>query len=226
MKNNLSHNEAIKSLCDCAATVTVLSYQEVIEGYFKLRGLPVPSDAPVENAKPALSANDRHLVALLRREGRHSGVWFGDQLLKAAALIEHLAASVENAEPVAINPFSPERIAWSAAETKRLQRELDITNADHVALWLEANTIPDEPMSQCISWLACRIVEGYECAVSYSGPAPIDLTARLREARREAEIEKLLVLIETAHEHGDECAIVEQAAAIRALSEGTEHDPE
>lgn len=57
---------------------------------------------------------------------------------------------------------------WMAAvaETNRLQRELDITNADHIALWLEANTIPDEPMSQCISWLAVQIVEAHERAVS------------------------------------------------------------
>lgn len=52
----------------------------------------------------------------------------------------------------------------AVAETNRLQRELDITNADHIALWIEANTIPDEPMSQCASWLACRIVEAHEAA--------------------------------------------------------------
>lgn len=50
----------------------------------------------------------------------------------------------------------------AASETERLQRELDITNADHVALWIAANLIPDEPMSQCVSWFACRIVEAYE----------------------------------------------------------------
>lgn len=49
----------------------------------------------------------------------------------------------------------------------------------------------------------------------------LDLPTIQRDARREAEIEKLLVLIETAHEHGDECAIVEQAETIRALKEGT-----
>lgn len=56
--------------------------------------------------------------------------------------------------------------AWkvAVAETNRLQRELDITNADHTALWLEANTIPDEPMSQCMGWLAVQIVEAYERA--------------------------------------------------------------
>jgi len=41
---NLSHDEAIKALCDCAATTTVLSYQEAIEGYFSLRGLPIPPE--------------------------------------------------------------------------------------------------------------------------------------------------------------------------------------
>lgn len=54
----------------------------------------------------------------------------------------------------------------AAVETERLTRELDITNADHIALWIEANTIPDEPMSQCASWLACRIVEAHESALS------------------------------------------------------------
>jgi hypothetical protein len=39
----LSHDEAIAALTGCAATVTVLSYQEVIEGYFKLRGWPDPA---------------------------------------------------------------------------------------------------------------------------------------------------------------------------------------
>ena len=34
-----THDEAIKALCDCAATVTVLSYQEAIEGYIQMRGL-------------------------------------------------------------------------------------------------------------------------------------------------------------------------------------------
>lgn len=32
----------------------------------------------------------------------------------------------------------------------------------------------------------------------------------------EAALEKLLTLIETAHEHGDECAIIDQAAIVRA----------
>lgn len=39
----LGHDEAIAALCSCAATVTTLSYREAIEGYFKLRGLPIPT---------------------------------------------------------------------------------------------------------------------------------------------------------------------------------------
>lgn len=49
----------------------------------------------------------------------------------------------------------------AAAEVDRLQRELDITNADHIALWLEAN-MHDSPLG----WLACRIVEAHERATS------------------------------------------------------------
>lgn len=38
----MGHDEAIVALADCAATVTVLSYREAIEGYFRLRGIAVP----------------------------------------------------------------------------------------------------------------------------------------------------------------------------------------
>lgn len=47
----------------------------------------------------------------------------------------------------------------ASAETERLQRELDITNADHIALWLEANM-----HDSTLGWLACRIVEAHEAA--------------------------------------------------------------
>lgn len=64
--------------------------------------------------------------------------------------------------------FTPERIAWASAETERLTRELDITNADHIALWLEANK-DDSPLG----WLACRIVEAHEHALSvFAGNPP------------------------------------------------------
>lgn len=46
---NLSHDAAIDALCKCAASVSVLSYQEAIEGYFKLRGLAVPNQQPAQD---------------------------------------------------------------------------------------------------------------------------------------------------------------------------------
>lgn len=55
--------------------------------------------------------------------------------------------------------FTPEAIEAASAEVERLTRELDITNADHIALWLEAN-LADSPLG----WLACRIVEAHERA--------------------------------------------------------------
>ena len=38
-----------------------------------------------------LEPNDKHLVELLRREARYSGVWFAEHLNRAADLIERLA---------------------------------------------------------------------------------------------------------------------------------------
>ena len=35
----LSHRQALDAICGCASTVTVLSYQEAIEGYLGLRGI-------------------------------------------------------------------------------------------------------------------------------------------------------------------------------------------
>ena len=55
------------------------------------------------------------------------------------------------------NLFTPEAIEAASAETERLCRELDITNADHIALWLEENT-PDASTA----FLACRIIEAHE----------------------------------------------------------------
>lgn len=53
----------------------------------------------------------------------------------------------------------------ASAETDRLERELDITNADHIALWLEANVIPHDALRLCLNWLAVQIVEAHEAAL-------------------------------------------------------------
>lgn len=52
----LTHDAAITALCNCAATVTVLSYQEAIEGYFSLRGLTV--DQIDALASPPMTGGD------------------------------------------------------------------------------------------------------------------------------------------------------------------------
>ena len=78
----------------------------------------------------------------------------------------------------------------AVAETNRLQRELDITNADHIALWIEANTIPDEPMSQCASWLACRIIEAHEIEMAKARLALQSRIEALEAALREAYYER------------------------------------
>lgn len=80
----------------------------------------------------------------------------------------------------------------AATETQRLQRELDITNADHIALWLEANTIPDEPMSQCISWLACRIIEAHEAALARAHRRQSALAAETGDGAMTAPLEALM----------------------------------
>lgn len=55
----------------------------------------------------------------------------------------------------------PKAFAEATAKTEILARNLDITNADHVTLWLECNI---EDMAG-ISWLAVRIVEAHEAEI-------------------------------------------------------------
>lgn len=67
----------------------------------------------------------------------------------------------EPAPTVTGEMFSPEAIERANAHVERVSRELDITNADHIALWLEAN-IHDSTLG----WLACRIIEAHEQQVA------------------------------------------------------------
>lgn len=57
--------------------------------------------------------------------------------------------------------FTPERIRTASVEVEHLSHELDITNADHIALWLETNK-DNSPLG----WLACRIVEAHEARLA------------------------------------------------------------
>lgn len=58
-----------------------------------------------------------------------------------------------------------DHIKLTTLDTDRLERELDITNADHIALWLEANVIPHDALRLCLSWLSVQIVEAHERAI-------------------------------------------------------------
>ncbi|MFA5580542.1 MAG: hypothetical protein WDA25_01160 [Paracoccaceae bacterium] len=80
--------------------------------------------------------------------------------------IARIAAGLTEAEIIRIKRKSDtERTAQEAAilacwEVDRLCRHLDITNADHIALWLEENRDASN------SFLACRIVEAHEAAIA------------------------------------------------------------
>jgi len=57
--------------------------------------------------------------------------------------------------------FTPERIEAANNKVARLQCELDITNTDHIALWLEAN----DPY-EGDAWLAVQIADAYDRAIA------------------------------------------------------------
>lgn len=78
--------------------------------------------------------------------------------------------------------FTQEGIANAHRETQRLSQELDIANADHVALWLEANL-----GDASLGWLAVRIVEAHETALAKpTPPASVSGGVPSREAVVEA----------------------------------------
>lgn len=56
--------------------------------------------------------------------------------------------------------------ASAMAKTERLQRELDITNADHIAVWLESNLPEVSSEDFSLAWLACRIIDAHEQATA------------------------------------------------------------
>ncbi len=82
-----------------------------------------------------------------------------------------------------------EALEQAMVKTLRLQNELDITNADHIAVWLEEQLPPS--CDDSIAWLACRIIDAHEAA-----------TTELVEALREiAELTKKQQLPITAQVH-------------------------
>lgn len=82
----------------------------------------------------------------------------------------------------------------AARKTAILQRELDITNADHIALWLEAS----RPLDNALSWLACRIIEAHEIEVAKAVKAA---EARAREEGAKAMQEAFAPLLQYEGHH-------------------------
>lgn len=66
--------------------------------------------------------------------------------------------------------ITDEMIEAASVETERLSRELDITNADHIVLWLESNLGPAAKLfysgAATVGYLACRIVEAHEAELA------------------------------------------------------------
>ncbi len=77
MPEILDHDAAIDALCGCAATVTTLSYQEAIEGYFALRGLPHPA------AIQSLSRTEELVKGKAELLGLMDSIWRAEYRLTA-----------------------------------------------------------------------------------------------------------------------------------------------
>lgn len=150
-------------------------YTSPVMGHTEIPLYAEPQSPPAPEMPPKVEApaadEVRELVGKLRSEGCRNGgdgsyAWRSrDLCTKAADMLERLSHPTEQPSDLVERDWAT-AFEKASAETARLQQELNIANADHIALWLEANTIPDEPMSQCISWLACRIVEAHERAIA------------------------------------------------------------
>lgn len=82
-------------------------------------------------------------------------------------------AAPQSAAPIRVTEAD---FTKAAAEVKRLQSDINITNADHIALWLEAN-IENSPLG----WLACRIVEAHEAATLTPSETRESIRGEMRE---------------------------------------------
>lgn len=83
--------------------------------------------------------------------------------------------------------WTPEQNERAILETQRLCNELDITNADHIVLWLETNFNPDY-----LSYVACQIVDAHEAVI---------VAAERRSMERAAEIADQLGGVRGPHDH-------------------------
>lgn len=80
--------------------------------------------------------------------------------------------------------LTPEAMEKARKAVERYCAELDITNADHIALWLETNT--EEPR---IAWLAVQISDAFDRAISRKhvswGPGDPDCPPEIKASNGE-----------------------------------------
>lgn len=80
--------------------------------------------------------------------------------------------------------FTPEAMVNASKAVERYCAELDLTNADRIALWLETNT--EEPR---IAWLAVQIAEAFDRAISRKhvswGPGDPDCPPEIKASNGE-----------------------------------------
>jgi hypothetical protein len=87
--------------------------------------------------------------------------------------------------------FSAQAYDEASRETQRLCYELDITNADHIVLWLEQQL---NGHVGPLAYIACRILDAHEAALAT--PAPSIVTGSDERAREDAaEIKRLRGLL-------------------------------
>lgn len=103
-----THAEAIDALCGCAATVTVLSYQEAIEGYFKLRDLPIPADHPTA-VDAALGGDEASQEAECAQDHIGDATQMIDPKSEGAGLLisDAIKAKYERVKATTYNPGTP-----------------------------------------------------------------------------------------------------------------------
>lgn len=110
--DDLNHDDAVKALCDCARTVTVLSYEEVIDGYFKLRGLPDPRlfdaqsgdaeafDASVKRALSAASLQSSAVEGVGEVQAECRKLFYDEKWPFDAVILRAITTSPTRAETV------------------------------------------------------------------------------------------------------------------------------
>lgn len=124
--------------------------------------------AKLDECEPHISNAFMHQFI---RGGAYTGPTYEAELKAARqALVSSPAAStearapVDEVERVAGTRIAAEDFDRAAIEVDHLQHDLDITNADHIALWLEANQVQMACPEISLGWLAVQIVEAHEAA--------------------------------------------------------------